>query len=80
MHARILSVAVFLAELSTVARVLPVAWLTKYQLTHVCIFVIACFPRQRMDSLQEIYIQDLPTGSPVCERGIPTFAHPLLGY
>ena len=28
-----------------------------------------------MDSLQEIYIQDLPTGSPVHEPGIPKFVY-----
>ena len=40
MHARILSVSVFLREVSTVARVLLSPGLTKYQLTHVCIFCV----------------------------------------
>ena len=67
-YTRMLSVAVFLAELSTVA--------TKYQLTHVCIFCTACFPRQCMDSLQEIYIEDLPTGSRSKNSSIEEFFVP----
>ena len=31
-----------------------------------------------MDSLQEIYIQGLPSGSPVRDGRISTFTHPLL--
>ena len=30
---------------------------------HTCAFFIACFPRQCMDSLHEIYIEDLPTST-----------------
>ena len=44
----------------------------KYQLTHGCIFWPPCFPRQCMDNLQDIYIQDLTTGSPVHERAAIT--------
>ena len=48
---------------SCIFTVLQEPGLPKYQLTHVCIFYTACFPRQCMDSLHEIYIEDLPTGN-----------------